>query len=249
VTGQDRHPKKEVEEALQYCEKKGWEVKKTVAGHKWGIVLCGEGCKVYVWATPKTRVTTRRRSARLRTSALTRRPKRRTAMSEYSFTLVIEGDDVESHLDELFEAGCEDATFGSVDGVHYAEFDREAKTLSRAISSALADVESVPGLVVRRVEPDDLVTASEIAERLGRTRESVRLLIAGKRGAGDFPAPVSHLRSRNRLWRWSDIVEWSDETSPAEVDRARLIAAFNAALELRTKEPDLPEEARPLVRS
>ncbi len=53
MTGQGRHPKKEVEEALRYCEKKGWEAKKTVAGHKWGVVRCGEGCKVFVWSTPK----------------------------------------------------------------------------------------------------------------------------------------------------------------------------------------------------
>jgi predicted DNA-binding transcriptional regulator AlpA len=164
-------------------------------------------------------------------------------MFEYSFTLVIEGD-VDPRIDELFEAGCDDATFGSVDGVNYADFDREAETFGRAIRSALADVESVPGLVVRRVEPDDLVTASEIAERLGRSRESVRLLIAGERGAGDFPAPVSHLRSRNRLWRWSDVAEWAGSASRSEVDRARLVAAFNAALELRAKVPDLPEETR-----
>ncbi len=164
-------------------------------------------------------------------------------MLEYSFTLVIEGD-VEPHIDALFEAGCEDATFGSVDGVHYADFDREAETLNRAVAFAIADVESVPGLVVRRVEPDDLVTMSEIAERLGRSREGVRLLIAGERGHGDFPAPVSHLRSRNRLWRWSDVAEWVGEASSADIHSARLIAAFNAALELRAKAPDLPEEAR-----
>lgn len=164
-------------------------------------------------------------------------------MFEYSFTLVIDGD-VEPHIDELFEAGCDDATFGSVDGVYYADFDREAETLGRAISSAMTDVESVSGLVVRRVEPDDLVTMAEIAERLDRTRESVRLLVAGERGAGDFPAPVSHLRSRNRLWRWSDVAEWAGEASSDEVSCARLIAAFNAALELRDKAPDLPEEDR-----
>lgn len=164
-------------------------------------------------------------------------------MIEYSFTLVIEGD-VEPRIDQLFEAGCDDATFGSVDGVHYADFDREARTVSRAVYSAIEDVESVPGLVVRRVEPDDLVTMTEIAERLGRSREGVRLLIAGERGHGDFPAPVSHLRSRNRLWRWSDVAEWAGKASSADIHSARFIAAVNAALELRTKAPDLPEEDR-----
>lgn len=94
-------------------------------------------------------------------------------MPEHSFTLVIDGD-VEAKIEDLFEAGCDDATFGSIDSVHYVDFDREAPTLDRAVFSAIKDIESVPGFCVRRVEPDDLVTASEIAERLDRSRESVR---------------------------------------------------------------------------
>jgi hypothetical protein len=170
-------------------------------------------------------------------------------MSEYSFTLVIDGVLEDETLDELFETGADDATFGSVDGAHYADFDREAPTLSAAISSAIADIESVPGLRVRRVEPDDLVTQSEIAERLGRSRESVRLLIAGERGSGDFPTPVSHLRSRNRLWRWSDVAAWAGEANPAERAEARLIAALNAALDLRTATSGLADDDRDVVAS
>jgi predicted DNA-binding transcriptional regulator AlpA len=169
-------------------------------------------------------------------------------MPEYSFILAIDGN-VEEKVEDLFEAGCDDALFGSIDGAHYADFDREAPTLGVAISSALADIESVPGLQVRRVEPDDLVTMSEIAERLGRTRESVRLLIAGDRGPGDFPPPVSHLRSRNRLWRWSDVASWAGEANAEERAKARLIAAVNAALDLRTATPGLPESDRELVGS
>ena len=70
-------------------------------------------------------------------------------MPEYSFTLVIDGE-VEAKLDDLFEAGCDDATFGLIDGVHYADFDREAETLGEAISSATAGIESVSGLRVRK---------------------------------------------------------------------------------------------------
>lgn len=168
-------------------------------------------------------------------------------MAEYNFVLVIEGN-VESHLDELFEAGCDDATFGSVDGVHYAEFDREAKTLGDAVASAVGDIEAVRGLRVLRIEPDDLVTATEIASRLHRTRESVRLLIANKRGAGHFPPPVSHLRSRGRLWRWSEVAAWAG-IDASLVTEARLIAACNAALELRSASAQLPADARSLVAS
>ena len=116
-------------------------------------------------------------------------------MSEHEFTLVIEGDlSDEGVARALFEAGCDDATFGVIDGVGYGEFLRAAPSFSEAVLSAVRQVESVPSLRVRPVEPDDIVTMAEIAERLDRTRESVRLLIAGRRGPGGFPPPVSHGR-------------------------------------------------------
>jgi hypothetical protein len=159
-------------------------------------------------------------------------------MSEHSFTLIIDGD-VDQYLDALYEAGCNDATFGTVDNVHYADFDRQAPMLVEAVAEAIDAIESAGDLRVVRIEPDDLVTASEITERMGRTRESVRLLIAGKRGAGDFPPPVSHLRSRHRLWCWSDVATWAG-VDPIMATQARIIAALNAALELRSKSAALP---------
>lgn len=168
-------------------------------------------------------------------------------MPEYSFTVVIDGD-VDAHLDDLFEAGCDDATFGTLDGVQYADFDRTAPTFVHAVKSAISAIESVPGARVVRVEPDDFVTAAEIAERLGRTRESVRLLIAGERGPGTFPAPVSHLRTRNRLWRWSDVATWAGVDAPT-MTQARLVAAVNAAVALRLTASELPEDERSFVTS
>jgi len=181
------------------------------------------------------------------TAVLTGNHLRDKKMHEHSFTLVLNGD-VEIHLDDLFDAGCDDATFGYVDGVPYGEFHRTAANLVDAITSTISAVESVPGLRVARIEPDDLVTAAEIAERLGRSRESVRLLIARKRGAGTFPAPVSHLRKRNRLWRWSDVAAWAGGDA-ATITTARTIAAVNAALDLRSTTATLSDEARTLVAS
>jgi predicted DNA-binding transcriptional regulator AlpA len=162
-------------------------------------------------------------------------------MPEYTFTLILDG---EPDLDALYEAGCDDATFGEVDDVHYAEFARQASSLADAVLSAIHDVESVGCLRALRVEPDDLVTAAEIAKRLGRTRESVRLLIAGRRGSGDFPPPVSHLRSRTRLWRWSDVAAWAKQLTPEQEHEARLLATANAVLELRNQGRTLPEKER-----
>ena len=77
----------------------------------------------------------------------------------------------------------------------------------------MRDVEgTVDGVTVARVEPDTLVTIADIAERLGRSEESVRLLIVGKRGPGRFPVPVARLgRRKSRLWRWTDVLSWMDD--------------------------------------
>lgn len=60
----------------------------------------------------------------------------------HRFTVRLTGD-IESRLDNLFEAGCDDALVHSVDGVWYVDFDREAPTLREAVTSAIADVGSV----------------------------------------------------------------------------------------------------------
>lgn len=164
-------------------------------------------------------------------------------MLEHNFTLILRGD-VDAHLDELFEAGLQDATIGEVDGVPYAEFDREADNFGDALLSAITDVQSVPEIQVLHVEPDELVTATEIAERLDRTRESVRLLISGARGPGGFPVPASRATGRNRLWRWSDVLRWTQADSTEDAD---LVAAVNAALELGARSQVLPRERRDAI--
>lgn len=171
-------------------------------------------------------------------------------MHEYDFTLVFDGELDEAAVDALFEAGCDDATVGQVDGVGYGDFTREAPSFGEALRSAIEQVESVPGLTVTRVEPDDLVTLSEIAQRLGRSRESVRLLAAGERGPGDFPPPVSHLKARSRLWRWSEVAAWAKRhDQPIDLTTATAIAAINAALTLRKTLADLGPTERKLVTS
>lgn len=155
-------------------------------------------------------------------------------MQEYNFVLVIAGDpNSDGNLNALFDAGCDDATFGAIDGAAFGEFTREAESFSAAVTSAIQQVESVPGLKVLRIEPDDLVTASEIAERLEVTRQEVHLLVTGARqkGKGTFPSPVSHLTSRNRLWSWAEIASWYEPNSPCAL-QALWIAKTNRTLAL-----------------
>lgn len=160
-------------------------------------------------------------------------------MRTYSFSLLLAGADIldPDNLDALYAHGRDDASFGEQGGVMYAEYDREAPSLTDAVLSAIAEVEAaVPGLQVYRVEPEELVSAADIASRAGRTRESISLLIAGKRGPGNFPAPVTRLGGKRPLWRWSDVVLWlrteRGMTIGADED-ADAVAAINGALDVR----------------
>jgi len=69
---------------------------------------------------------------------------------------------------------------------------RVRPTLFDAVVSAIEAVESVGGLEVLHVSPDELAWASEIAQRTGRTRQSIDQLIKAKRAPAGFPAPASH---------------------------------------------------------
>lgn len=74
-------------------------------------------------------------------------------MQRFMFTLVVEGCDLKTDevVDALFEAGCDDALVGSSEGVQFLDFDREAGSVDEAVRSAVADVESVEGLMVTRL--------------------------------------------------------------------------------------------------
>ncbi len=74
-------------------------------------------------------------------------------MTTYEFTLIRQGSPelTEEVADQLFEAGCDDGTPGTCDGVFSIDFHRAARTLEEAISSAVANVKSA-GLAVERIE-------------------------------------------------------------------------------------------------
>ena len=158
-------------------------------------------------------------------------------MSTFHFTLIVEGPDLQddSLIGPFFEAGCDDATVGRSNGVQYVDFDREADALDHAILSAVDDLEKLDGIEVARIADAGLASQADIAARLGRTRESIRLLVSGARGPGGFPKPVTDPRGRYRLWRWPEVARWFSERlgETLTVSQDELTAAFNAALELR----------------
>ncbi|WP_423924786.1 helix-turn-helix transcriptional regulator [Candidatus Palauibacter sp.] len=158
-------------------------------------------------------------------------------MTTHSFTLIVEGVDINDPdvFDALYEAGCDDATIGVTNGIPVMDFDREAASFNEAILSAIADAESVESLRVVRIADPDLVSMSEIAARIGRSRECVRLWVLGKRGPGGFPPPLNDPHDRYRFWRWSDVEGWLRGVLGGEPWSSddHLRAAINATLELR----------------
>ena len=174
-------------------------------------------------------------------------------MSTFTFTLIVEGPDLQANetVDALFEAGCDNALTGCCDGVQYLDFDRDASSLEEAVLSAVADIESVDGLTVVRLADAGLVSMADIAARTGRTRESVRLLVAGERGPGGFPPPVTDPRSRYRLWRATDVERWMrvhvGDAYETREDHVRV--AINAGLELRHHSSHIPEDRKADLRT
>ena len=155
-------------------------------------------------------------------------------MTEHHLELTIKGTLDGGILDALITAGCDDATVSSKGDLIFGEFGRGAPNMLVAVISAIDQVESVDGLEVLHVDPDELVWASEIAQRVGRTRQSVDQLTKGQRGPGGFPSPVAHA-TRNPLWRWSEVDAWfaAYEGREPATERLLVLGAINGALQAR----------------
>jgi hypothetical protein len=209
----DRYPTKEVELALRYAEERGWLVVRA-SGH------------THVW-----------------TRTWTYNAVGGAKVNTFEFTLVFDlpsGELSDEILDAFYATGGDDALFGQSAGVFDADFARQSSDILEAIVSAIDDIETAGvGAAVLRVEPDDLVSIADIARRMGRTNEGIRLLINGQRGPGGFPAPATRLGTgRSRVWRWADVVEWFTryEGDRATGDEARywsVIALVNDELRQR----------------
>jgi hypothetical protein len=129
-------------------------------------------------------------------------------MKAHEFTIIASGPDPESDdfEDRFFEAGCDDATVGFSRGVIVLEFAREADNLASAINSAIEDVRKA-GALVERIEPDWLVSLSDIAERANLTRAAITNYAKGDRGKA-FPLPVARVTTESPLWDWTEVARW-----------------------------------------
>lgn len=152
-------------------------------------------------------------------------------MRTFEFSVVASGldhqaDDFESLF---YNAGCDDATISFQKGHIIVDFAREASSIDDAISSAVDAVMSA-GASVDRVEPDPLVSLSEIAARTGMSRAAMTQYAKAQRGK-DFPAPIARITSASPLWEWSTVARWLFRQQKLSRDQAVEAEAFRQANE------------------
>jgi hypothetical protein len=71
---------------------------------------------------------------------------------KYEFSLVLAAHEIsDADADKLFEAGCDDVSVLTRNGITLLQFDRQAANLDEALTSAIHDVERA-GFGVERVE-------------------------------------------------------------------------------------------------
>lgn len=155
-------------------------------------------------------------------------------MKKFEFAIIASGVDPEDEdfEDIFYEAGCADATISFQKGVIIVEFTRKAVTFSQAVISACENLRAA-GATIERIEPDHLVSLSDMAARSPVTKQAISLYTEGKRGEG-FPNPAACVTSKHPLWDWSEVAEWLYEQgklSLEEVVEARIVKEANAHFE------------------
>jgi predicted DNA-binding transcriptional regulator AlpA len=154
-------------------------------------------------------------------------------MKMHEFSVIASGLDpaAEDFESRFYDAGCDDATVSFQKGHIIIDFAREAESFMEAICSAVAAVVSA-GATIERIEPDPLVSLSDIAARTGMSRAAMTQYAKGQRGKG-FPPPIARVTSESPLWDWAAVAAWlfeSHKVSQDEVIRARVVRAANEVL-------------------
>ncbi len=165
-------------------------------------------------------------------------------MTSFTFRIrlheAIDDEDAD-RLHEAFddEIGIEDGPKG-----HFVDFERDAESFLDAALDAIARVIEL-GFEPLSVE-DELVSMADIAERTGRSRQSVSMLVSGQRGVGGFPRAIAG-NVRSPLWHWADVAAWFEGHEGEHLifeDRIRTIASINGALANRVLAREHPSDVR-----
>ena len=159
-------------------------------------------------------------------------------MNEFSFTLALDSNSLDDSQISALYGSVPDSTASERNERAYVGIDRQAADFATAVVTAIEDVERVlPAVRVVALEPEDLVSQADIAQRQGRSRESISQLVKGERGPGTFPRPRFFVADR-ALWRWQDVERWFAEYQGGrtQLDHDAFIEAVNAILAVRHRE-------------
>ncbi|HTW07031.1 MAG TPA: hypothetical protein VME46_05965 [Acidimicrobiales bacterium] len=162
-------------------------------------------------------------------------------MKSFVFRVRLRGRLSDADADRLYEGLGEEVAVEEGPKGAFVGFDRHADSFVEAVLDAVNEV-VVLGFEPLAVE-DELVSMADIAERCGRTRQSVSMLVSGRRGPGGFPRPVAG-NVRSPLWHWADVAAWFEGQGGGEEfeDRLRTIASINGELANRALARDRPQE-------
>jgi hypothetical protein len=166
-------------------------------------------------------------------------------MKMHEFSIIASGlnPSAEDFETRFYDAGCDDATISFQKGHIIADFARAAESLADAIASAMETVKKA-GAKVDRVEPDPLVSLSDMASRIGLSRAAMSHYFKGTR-AKEFPAPIARVTSESPLWDWATVARWMFEND--KLDRevavdAEIVKQANDAI--RAGETDIGDQLK-----
>lgn len=111
-------------------------------------------------------------------------------------------------------------------------FVSASKPVDEALQVARKIQNSIAGSVIERL-CHDLVAVTEVAERVGVSREAVRKW--SQSAALGFPVPeavvVTGAKDPMKVWRWSEVVDWLRSVKRIEMDESYLSRAQAIELE------------------
>jgi hypothetical protein len=163
-------------------------------------------------------------------------------METFTFRVRVRDALDDDDANRLYEALDEEISVETGARGHWVGFERAANSFLDAVIEALEQVMNL-GFEPLAIE-DELVSIADIAEKTGRTRQSISMLVRGQRGGGGFPAPATG-NVRSPLWHWADVEPWFDggERNEGVIgDRSQIIAAINGALASRALARQRPHD-------
>lgn len=162
-------------------------------------------------------------------------------MTIQQFIIKVDSEPTDDQVDAIFQWDDQPGVEGSPrERTGEVHFLRDAPNLLDAILTAVRDLEAI-GLWPIGIEDDDYATLGDIARRIGRTREAVRLWTVGKVGPGGFPPPLTDADSRTTFYSWIQVAAWLNERMGYDIPQPDpTLHAANLMLQIRALKPLVP---------